>query len=160
MELASVPREVEAERTVNAYVGWSAGASLIPLPGADLVGIGLVQLKMLDDLSRLYNVPFSKNAAKSIIGALLGSGGAVLTTAPAASLVKIIPLIGPLTSVFVEPALAGASTWALGRVFVMHFESGGTFLDFDPEAMRKFYEEQYNAVRSGMKSATMSKPAT
>ena len=41
------------------------------------------------------------------------------------------------------PALAGASTYAVGKVFVQHFESGGTFLNFDPEDVRDYYAEQF-----------------
>ena len=158
MEITTVPREAEAERLVNSYIGWSAGASLIPIPGLDLAGIGAAQLKMIDDLAKIYGVPFSQNAAKSIVGALVGSGGSVLVAIPAASLLKFVPLVGHLAALFTEPALAGAATWALGRVFIMHFESGGTFLDFDPAAMRKYYDEQYATARSGMKPAT-PKPA-
>jgi uncharacterized protein (DUF697 family) len=157
----SIPREAQAEQLVNGYVGWSAGASLIPIPGVDLLGIGAAQIKMLDDLAKIYDVPFSKNMAKSIIGALVGSGGSVLVALPAASILKMVPLIGHLAALFTEPALAGAATWALGRVFIMHFESGGTFLDFDPEAMRKYYDEQYTNARAGGKPATATpKPAT
>jgi uncharacterized protein (DUF697 family) len=160
METAtSLTREAEAEKIVKGYIGWSAGASLIPLPGADVIGIGAVQLKMLDDLSKLYAVPFSKNAAKSIIGALVGSSGSVLVAMPAVSLLKIVPVIGALTAIFVEPALAGAATYALGKVFIMHFESGGTFLDFDAEAMRKFYDEQFSSARSGSRPSA-PKPVT
>jgi uncharacterized protein (DUF697 family) len=159
MEITTVPRELEAERLVNGYVGWSAGASLIPIPGLDLAGIGAAQLKMIDGLAKMYGVPFSKNAAKSIVGALVGSGGSVLVAIPATSLLKVIPLVGHLAAVFTEPALAGAATWALGKVFIMHFESGGTFLDFDAEAMRKYFEEQYTTARAGTKAATATATA-
>jgi predicted transcriptional regulator len=40
-------------------------------------------------------------------------------------------------------ALSGASTYALGEVFKKHFETGGTFLDFDPERLRKYYNEKF-----------------
>ena len=40
-------------------------------------------------------------------------------------------------------ALAGASTYALGEVFKKHFESGGTILDFDPERLKKYYEQKF-----------------
>ena len=142
-------KEVEAERLVNSYMGWSAGAGLVPVPGLDLAAIAGVQIKMLDDLSKLYEVPFSKNAAKSIIGALLGSGGATLVAVPAASLLKIIPIVGHIAALFTEPAAAAASTYALGKVFIQHFESGGTFLDFNPSAVRRYYDEQYAAAKSG-----------
>jgi len=30
----------------------------------------------------------------------------------------------------------------VGKVFVQHFESGGTFLSFDPEKVRSHFEEE------------------
>lgn len=152
-------RIAEAERIVNGYLGWSSGAGLIPIPGLDLAGIFAVQLKMLDDLSKLYEVPFSKNLAKELVGTLIGSGGAVALTVPATSLIKFVPFIGHLASVFTEPAAAAAATYALGRVFIVHFESGGTFLDFNPTEVAKFYNEQMAAARAGKSTPTTPKPA-
>ena len=40
------------------------------------------------------------------------------------------------------PAAAGASTYAVGQVFIQHFESGGTFLDFDPDKVKAYFAEQ------------------
>ncbi|NJL59719.1 MAG: hypothetical protein HC887_08825 [Desulfobacteraceae bacterium] len=37
------------------------------------------------------------------------------------------------------PASAGAMTYAVGRVFLQHFESGGTFLNFNPEEVKEHY---------------------
>lgn len=153
-------KSAQAEKLVEGYMGWSAGAGLIPVPGLDLVGIGAVQLKMLDDLSKLYGIPFSKNAAKSIIGALCGSGGATAVAFPVASLMKVVPVIGPLAAMLTEPAAAAAATYALGKVFVLHFESGGTFLDFDPDRVRKFYDEHFAAARSGSKTSSAPAPKT
>ena len=39
--------------------------------------------------------------------------------------------------------LSGASTFALGEVFKKHFETGGTFLDFDVDRLKKFYNEKF-----------------
>ena len=38
---------------------------------------------------------------------------------------------------------SGASTYALGEVFREHFETGGTFLDFDPGRLKKYYQEKF-----------------
>jgi lipoate-protein ligase A len=40
-------------------------------------------------------------------------------------------------------AIGGAATYAIGRVFIQHFESGGTFLDFNPEKVREYFKEQF-----------------
>ncbi len=37
------------------------------------------------------------------------------------------------------PATAGSMTYAVGRVFLQHFESGGTFLNFNPEEVKEHY---------------------
>jgi len=39
--------------------------------------------------------------------------------------------------------LSGASSYALGEVFKKHFETGGTFLDFDTERLTKMYREKF-----------------
>jgi len=41
----------------------------------------------------------------------------------------------------VLPGMAAAATYAMGRVFVMHFESGGTFLDLDPAKAEAHFRE-------------------
>jgi hypothetical protein len=31
----------------------------------------------------------------------------------------------------------------MGKVFIQHFESGGTFLTFDPQQVRDYYAQQF-----------------
>jgi hypothetical protein len=42
---------------------------------------------------------------------------------------------------------AAAYAWALGRVFIQHFESGGTFLNFDAEAVKEHFRAQFEEGR-------------
>ena len=60
--------------STNIWAGRPA-PGLIPVPLLDLAAISLVELKMIHSLANLYGVPFSRGAAKSIIGALIGGGG-------------------------------------------------------------------------------------
>ncbi len=39
--------------------------------------------------------------------------------------------------------LSGASTYAIYKVFIQHFESGGTFLDLDPSKVKSYFSEQF-----------------
>jgi uncharacterized protein (DUF697 family) len=138
----------EAMAVVRRYLGWSAGAGLIPLPGLDLTAIIGVQLRMISQLANLYHVPFSRNLAKSLIGSLLGGfagyglGGAV------GSLLKGVPLIGTVAGLLSQPALAAAATYAVGKIFVQHFETGGTLLDFDPERVRDHFRQEFEMARA------------
>ena len=43
-------------------------------------------------------------------------------------MLEITNSIGQSTGAITMPVIAGASTYAIYKVFVQHFESGGTFL--------------------------------
>lgn len=146
-------KEDAAVATMQTYVAWSAGAGLLPIPGLDLGAIAAVQLKMLYDLSKLYELPFSASLVKSLIGALAGTALPVAASGAAASWVKMIPVIGQISAVLVQPALTAASTYALGKVFIQHFESGGTFLDFDPESVREHYRAYFEEAHQSKAAA-------
>jgi hypothetical protein len=45
------------------------------------------------------------------------------------------------------PIFAGAFTHALGRIFLMHFEAGGTILDFDPHTMHAYFRQEYEKAK-------------
>jgi hypothetical protein len=40
------------------------------------------------------------------------------------------------------PALAIGATYIIGKVFIQHFASGGTLLDFNPPDYREFIKAQ------------------
>lgn len=137
-------RHEHALKIVKRNTAWAAGSGIIPVPGLDLIGIMGSQVKMLHELSKLYDVTFLENKAKNIIGVLLGSIGAVnLTLVPVASLLKLAPVVGTILGGLSMPTVAGASTYALGKVFIHHFETGGTFLDFDPNKTKESFRKQF-----------------
>ena len=61
-----------------------------------------------------------------------------------------IPAVIAGTAVYfmVTPVLAYAMTQAVGKAFIMHFESGGTFLDFSPAKMRTYYDEHFTSAKT------------
>jgi hypothetical protein len=60
----------------------------------------------------------------------------------AASLGKFIPGVGQTLATGSAVLLNGAATYAVGKVFIQHFAAGGTFLTFDPEAVRDYFATQ------------------
>jgi len=60
-----------------------------------------------------------------------------------ASALKAIPLIGQTAGSLSLSVLGGGTTYAIGKVFVQHFESGGTFLDFDPKSVRTYFRQHF-----------------
>lgn len=145
-------RLAQANQIVSRYWKWSAAAGLIYVPFLDVAAMTGIQLKMVADLAKLYDVPFSRDRAKAIIGALVGSvtpvylsGTVIRVLGPT---LTVLPGVGGLASIFALPVLNAASTYALGRVFVQQFESGGTFLDMDPDKVREHYQQEYAAARA------------
>ena len=142
-------RVSRAMEVVRRRTNWAIAGGLLPIPGFDILAIAGVQLAMLRELSVHYGVPFQRNLAKSLTTTLLGSVlpytvGAGL----AGSIAKVMPVLGWGVGLAAVSALAGAATHATGLVFVQHFESGGTFLDFDPVATREFFRREFDAARN------------
>lgn len=136
-------RKAETDRMIKNHMYGAMGVGLIPLPVVDFIALTGIQIRLLYKLSKFYGVGFSKDRAKSIISALVGSFVPVATAGPIASMIKIVPIIGQVTGALTMLATGGACTYALGVVFVQHFESGGTFLDFEPEKVKAYFAEQY-----------------
>jgi hypothetical protein len=44
--------------------------------------------------------------------------------------------------------IGGAFTQALGNAFIMHFESGGTLLNFDPDKMRAYFRQEMEKAKA------------
>lgn len=135
----------EAHRAIRKYTLVSVAIGIIPVPMLDLTLLTGLQLDMLHSLSRRYEVPFYRELATSIVSVLVSDVVLFSTATPFASLIKIIPVLGQVAGAVSMGTLSGATTYATGKVFIQHFESGGTFLDFDPEKakahFRAFYRE-------------------
>lgn len=155
----STPKSVQAVATVKKYMLGAAGAGLIPIPLADAVALTAIQLKLLHSLAALYDIPFSKDIGKSAIASLLGGGIPVSLSLRLGSVTKTVPVLGWTVGTFGTAAFGGASTYAIGKVFIQHFESGGTFLTFDPNQVRAYYRDQFdNGVEEMRKSFAGIKP--
>lgn len=141
----------QAQAIVKNHVIGSMGISLVPIPLVDLVALSGIQIKMLHSLARLYRVPFSENLGKSLIVSLVGGVMPTSTAMTLASLAKAIPGLGTATGMVSVSVLGGATTYAIGNVFMQHFESGGTLLDFDPKSMRDYFASK---LREGKQVAT------
>jgi uncharacterized protein (DUF697 family) len=148
----------KAHAIVKRNVYWAVGAGLVPIPGADFVAMTAVQVKMLKQLSDLYNQKFFDDKAKKIIGSLVtGTGSLAVTSFVASSLLKVIPIVGQVVGVVGVPALSGALTQAVGNLFVMHYESGGTLLDFDVEKMRDYFQKEFASAKDSVKQTPADK---
>ena len=148
-------RDEAASKLVDRFSLWSGAAGLVPIPLVDIVAVGGVQLAMLRRLSEIYNVPFSDNLGKSVIasvaGSLLPASAATTTAMGVGSVMKVVPGVGTVVGALTMPVVSAGATYVIGKVFIQHFASGGTLLDFNPPDYREFIKAQKEkfAARSG-----------
>ena len=148
----SAEKRREAVKTTKNNMWLATGASLIPVPWVDLAAVAGVELKMLADISKTYGVPYRANYGKAAIASFVGfvlphavSYGAL------GSMLKAIPGVGALSGPPAMAAFCAAYTYALGMVFIEHFESGGTFLSLHPEEVKEYFRTLF---AEGRKVAT------
>jgi uncharacterized protein (DUF697 family) len=138
-EVLAQMRKLKVDMTISKHVASALGFGFIPVPLVDFVAVTGVQLDMVYRLCRIYEVDFSTQAVRAVIASLVGAG---LPLQPLlTSGIKMIPGIGTAAGFFAAPALAGATTYAVGRVFTEHFETGGTLLTFDANKMKAHFEQ-------------------
>jgi len=152
----------QADTIIRNNIYWSIGAGIIPFRFLDTAAIIAVQVKLLKELGDLYGVPFKANAVKSSVAALLAGVGTsaasieILTSGYAYSLLRSAPVFGTLLSLATQPAFAAAFTYAVGKTFKRHFESGGTFLSFDAKASKPDFAADFAEAKEKGVGATVA----
>lgn len=124
-------RAAAAARLVDRYAKYSAAAGLVPVPVVDVAAIASVQTAMLSALTDHYGVPFDRERGKLLVATMLGG------LMPALAGHQVLKIAGPLAGMIGVAGLAMTATAAVGRLFIGHFESGGTLLDFDADRSRQ-----------------------
>jgi len=131
-------RATDAASILNKYALASGGAGLITAPFLGMAALTGVHLALIRDLSKLYEVEFSKESARGI---LLALGVAFVPGWLGFGLQKTILQRLPLmTGVVGWVAMAGMSavvTYGLGKTLIEHFESGGTLHNFDVKRLHE-----------------------
>ena len=83
------------------------------------------------------------------------------TATTTAGIIKFFPVFGTAIGQLTMAAVSAPATWVIGKVFIQHFASGGTLLDFNPPDYREFIKAQREKL--GIRSsgaATPTAPST
>lgn len=130
-------------RSIKRHTVYSAVGALIPIPMIEVVTSTSMQIQMIAQLCDIYQIRFSEQAVKASLATFVGvmiPAGSV--GASAYFLARAIPVVGPVLGLTTAPVLAGAMTWATGRVFAWHFERGGSMENFQAkDAITRFRQE-------------------
>lgn len=134
-------RGLRLARIRRHHILAAMGIGLVPIPLVDMVGLFGVNLDMIRKLCAEYEVPFDQERGRAILASLFSGLFPVAVGGPIMSLLKFVPLIGQTAGALAFPILAGATTYAVHDVFVQHYESGGTILDFSTAKFKRRFSE-------------------
>ena len=152
-------RLAAARNLSKNYVLASAGIGLVPVPLADLGALLALEVKLVHGLAGHYGVPFKENIGKALLAALFSGASGTLGVLSLASLAKAVPGLGSLVGGGGVALNAASVTYAVGEVFIRHFESGGTLLDFKPEKMQALFRRALRRGKPGGDAAAATAAA-
>ena len=142
--VASALRRSEAQNIVETNVITSMASGLIPVPIFDMISLTNIQFHMIQTLAEHYEIP-ADNINKSLITSLIFGSLPAISILGLGSFFKSIPGIGSLAGSGSVSIISGAISYAVGQVFIRHFQEGGTLEDFNPVSAKEYFNEQFKA---------------
>jgi len=108
-----------AAKVIRKYALLSGGTALSPVPGTQLVGLAVLQAKMMAELDAIAGAATSNamHYAKLVALATARTGGLKLFQLGVAQVLKFIPTIGTVAGTALGVGVATSVTEALGRAY-------------------------------------------
>lgn len=138
-----------SEDVINIHWKFAMVAGAMPIPIVDVALVTGVQLDMLSKIADIYGIDFNQERGKSIALALVGTSFGRL----GASAIKAIPGVGTILGISSQVIIAGATTYAVGKVFQEHFQSNGNLENFDVKKMESEFTRFFNIGKEKSKKA-------
>ena len=120
---------------IVGYSVLAATAGAIPVPWLALLILPGIQTRMIYHLARLYGQPLTGTRFLELASTL---GLGMVARQAMRELMKFIPYVGSVAGA----ALAGASTFALGKAFCFYYSAVHKGHVPRPEDLRRYYQEQ------------------
>ena len=141
VKVTIIPKEKEIDQIITDHVLFSMAAGAIPIPVLDILAVSAIQLDMLKQLAKKYDVSFDDEAGKSIVSSLLGTTLGTTIGRTGASVVKAIPGLGTILGIGSQAVLSGITTFAIGYLFNQHFGNHKPLQDFKIEDVKEYFNE-------------------
>jgi uncharacterized protein (DUF697 family) len=135
-------QDLYARHALPHIVGYSslaAASALVPIPFVDLFVITGIQTRMIYRLAQLYGQPMTGKRFLEIAGTL---GLGMVVRQASLEVLKFMPFIGTVGGSVASGALAGASTFALGKAFCYYYRVVHQGHIPKAQELRKYYKEQ------------------
>lgn len=146
--------QVQAQGIIKGHMIGAMSAGLIPLPMVDGVVLIDIQWNLICRLADHYGVPIQQ-AYKAILVSAIGGSLPVLLAGIGCSLLKLIPGFGQVAGTAALSNLGAAFTYATGKIFMEHFERGGTMINFRAKTLRQQFRLEF---RRGKRAAEQIRP--
>jgi uncharacterized protein (DUF697 family) len=152
----------ESLRIVNKHAKIAAAVGLLPGGLVNFAAVLAVQVLMVRRIARVFGHTAGKEQIRGLVLSLFGSAlpagigqgaGLALASIPAVAAGAVVYFVA-------TPILAYALTRAVGNVFIMHFESGGTLLTFDPKAFTDYFVNEFKKAGGTLRRAEPVAPTT
>jgi len=136
---------------IIGYASLAATAGAIPVPWLDLLILPGIQTQMIAHLARLYGQPLTGTRFAELASTL---GLGLVTRQAMREMVKFIPYVGSVAGA----ALAGASTFALGKAFCYYYSAVHKGHVPKTEDLRRYYEEQLTLAEKSWGKRAKAEP--
>lgn len=140
--VAAALRQAEAQNIVKNNIISSIASGLVPIPLFDIISLTNIQFHMIQSLAEHYEIPVD-NISRSLVTSLISGSIPVISILGAGSMLKSIPGIGSLAGSGGVSIISGAVSYAVGQVFIRHFEQGGNLKDFNTSTAKDYFAEQF-----------------
>jgi uncharacterized protein (DUF697 family) len=142
-------QDIYARHALPRIIGYStlaATAGAIPIPWVDLLILPGIQTQMIYHLARFYGQPLTATRFLELASTL---GLGMVVRQAIREVVKLIPVVGSVAG----GAMAGASTFALGKAFCYYYSAVHQGHVPRPEDLRRYYREQLKLAEHAWSSA-------
>jgi uncharacterized protein (DUF697 family) len=141
-EAMSDLQDLYERQTLPYIVGYStlaATAGTIPIPLVDLAVISGIQSRMVYHLATLYGQTLDHKRYLELAGTL---GGSIVLRQGMRELIKLVPYLGTVTGAVACGAVAGATTFALGKAACFYYSSVHRGHVPRPEELKHYFHTQ------------------
>ena len=135
---------IQGNNIIMRYTRTAILPNFIPVPFIDIPINSTIHIVMLRDIASLFNKTFSTQQVKIITTSIINTMGThFIISGTVNHILKYIPLVGGVASVFAAPSISVGSTYAIGKVFLMHFSEGGSIINFDIKDFDDYFLEMF-----------------
>lgn len=134
-----------SQEEIRKYIAKEAAkattVAALPIPFVDLAGLVYIQVKLIEKLATLYNIPINRNQ-KILFSSIIATILSKLTTELVAALASKSSIDQFLSASLIKATIAGLVTGALGETYNLHFRQGGEIEDLNFESLLHYIQWQ------------------